>query len=220
MCAISNQGNLAIGCYDCGGIGTRGTETVKLYSAERLAKLNAAKAKADARRAAIAQAKAEAHAAEVAARADAFRIQHASLIERSAPHMTNTFIGDVMGRAIRECQITPGQVDAVLAAVERIEREAALRASSDYVGKPGERLTLAVTVERALWYERPAFNAPWTTTVVHIVTMRDAAGNAIVSKGRFTAEKGEQLTIKATVKEHALYKDERQTVVQRVAVKS
>jgi hypothetical protein len=130
--------------------------------------------------------------------------------------MTNRFIADVMGRAIRDCKITEGQADAVLIAIERIEREAQLRAASDYVGKPGERLTLAVTVERATYLERPKFNAAWVTELVHIVTMRDAAGNAIVSKGRFTAEEGQHLTIKATVKEHSVYKDERQTVVQRV----
>lgn len=205
-------------CFDCGGARFRGVETVKLYTAERLVKLDAAKAKADARRAAVAQAKADAYAAEVAARADAFRTKYATLIERSAPHMANSFVGDVMSRAIAACKITDAQAAAVLAAVERIERETAARAASDWVGRAGERLTLAVTVERVASFERPAFNALWTTEIVHVVTMRDRTGNAIVAKGRFSAEKGETLTIKATVKEHSTYKDERQTIVQRVAV--
>jgi hypothetical protein len=35
---------------------------------------------------------------------------------------------------------------------------------------------------------------------MHIVAMRTDDGNALVSKGRFQAEKGEQCSIKATVK--------------------
>ena len=49
-----------------------------------------------------------------------------------------------------------------------------------------------------------------------VVVCQGAAGKTIVSKGRFYAEKGSKLTIKATVKEHSIYKDERQTLVQRI----
>jgi hypothetical protein len=49
--------------------------------------------------------------------------------------------------------------------------------------------------------------------------MRDEnTGACLVSKGRFYAEKGASLTIKATVKEHGEYNNEKQTIVQRVAV--
>ena len=51
---------------------------------------------------------------------------------------------------------------------------------------------------------------------MHIVTMRDANNNAIVSKSKWFAEEGHKFTIRATVKEHGSYKDERQTVVERV----
>lgn len=203
-------------CFDCGGARTRGTETVKLYTADRLAKLNAAKAKADAKRQAAADAKAEAEAAASAARRDAFLAKHGDLIE-SAKGYKDEFIRDVIDRAVERCEMTDNQAAAVAAAVARKVAEADARVASNHVGYVGERLTLAVTVERVASFERPAFNAPWTTTVVNIVTMRDAAGNAIVSKGRFYADKGERLTIKATVKEHSIYKDERQTIVQRIS---
>ena len=46
-----------------------------------------------------------------------------------------------------------------------------------------------------------------------------ATGACLVSKsGAFYAEEGEELKIKATVKEHAEYLGQAQTVVQRIAV--
>jgi len=203
-------------CFDCGGEGRRGEMSVKLYTAEKLAKLNATQAKAQAKRAAIAEAKAAQRAAEIAARAADFSAANATLIARAAPHIDNEFIADVMNRAIANSQISENQAAAVMAAIDRIETQERVRAASDYVGKVGERLSLVVTVERVSSFERPAFNAPWTTAVVNIVTMRDDAGNAIVAKGNFYAEKGSKLTIKATVKEHSTYRDERQTIVQRI----
>ncbi|MCK1668608.1 hypothetical protein IVA91_27475 [Bradyrhizobium sp. 153] len=77
-----------------------------------------------------------------------------------------------------------------------------------------------VTVARVASFQRPAFNAPWTTDTVWIVTMYDAAGHCIVSKSSsFRAEAGERFSISATVKEHSQYDDEAQTVVQRIKAK-
>src|SRR5262245_66401315 len=50
-------------CFDCGGAGTRGTETVKLFTAEKPAKLNAAAQHRAAAKAAAARAEAAARAA-------------------------------------------------------------------------------------------------------------------------------------------------------------
>lgn len=202
-------------CFDCGGSGKNGTETVKLYAAEKLVKLNTTKAKADAKREAKYQAKREAEAAATAARSAAFFAKHGDLIERAKGYK-DSFIRDVIDRAVQRCEMTDNQAAAVAAAIDRKVAEAAARVASKHVGHVGERLSLVVTVERVASFEKPAFNAPWTTEVVNIVTMRDAEGNAIVSKGRFYAEKGTKLAIKATVKEHTTYMEERQTLVQRI----
>jgi hypothetical protein len=202
-------------CFDCGGVGSKGEQTVKLYTAEKLAKLNATKAKADARRAAEHQAKREVEAAATAARSAAFFERHGDLVERAKGYQ-DTFIRDVIDRAVQRCEMTDNQAAAVASAIDRKVAEAAARVASKHIGYVGERLSLAVTVERVASFEKPAFNAPWTTEVVNIVTMRDAGGNTIVSKGRFYAEKGAKITIKATVKEHTTYKEERQTLVQRI----
>jgi hypothetical protein len=212
-------------CYDCGGSGKRGFETIKLYTAEKLAKLDAAKAKADAKRAAKAAEVAAKRAAEVAARSDAFKAEHAALISRAAPYMTHDedrpagFIESVMTKAIADCWISENQVVAVNSAIDKIEETSRKRAASGYVGKVGARIDIEVTVERVFTFYRPSFRG-YGDEAVHIVTMRDIAGNAIVSKSAsFWSEEGKKFTIRATVKEHGSYKDECQTIVARVAVK-
>lgn len=207
-------------CFDCGGAGTTGVQTVKLYTVEKLAKLNATKAKADAKRAAVAQTRADQRAAEIAARAKDFQIANAGLIARTAPHMDNEFIYDVMTRATANSQISEKQTAAVMASVERIEAQVVTAANSRHVGKVGERLEVAVTVERVISFSRPRFNAPWLEETLSIVTMRDAAGNAIVSKSTsFYAAKGETMMIRATVKDHSEYNGEQQTIVSRIKVR-
>lgn len=88
-----------------------------------------------------------------------------------------------------------------------------------YVGEPKKRMTFDVTVVRRYTFARDAWNGYGIETV-HIITMIDrATGACLVSKsGAFYAEEGEELKIKATVKEHAEYRGQAQTVVQRVAV--
>lgn len=213
-------------CFDCGGKGIDGTEVIKVYTAEKLAKLNATKAKADAKKAAAAAAKAAQLAAEAAARSEAFLAENAALIARARPYMVSAegrepgFIERVMTKAIAESKITENQASAVLASIEKIEEAARKRAASGYVGKVGERIEVAVTVERVASWERPKFGASWLTEMFSIVTMRTAEGNAVISKSAsFWSEEGRQFTIRATVKELSEYKGEKQTVVARVQVK-
>lgn len=203
-------------CYDCGGSGIHGTETVKLYTAEKLAKLNTTKAKADAKRAAIAKAKADALAAEAAARADTFRAANADLLRRAAAHMDNEFIADVITRANQRSEITEAQAAAVMTTIERIETRRAVAAASRHVGRVGERIECVVTVERASGFSRPKFNAPWVHETVHVITMRDENGNCIVSMSpSFYAEAGSSFTLRATVKDHSEYNGQQQTKVAR-----
>ncbi|XAI94720.1 exonuclease [Pseudomonas phage vB_Pa-PAC6] len=88
-----------------------------------------------------------------------------------------------------------------------------------YVGEPKKRMTFDVTVVRRYTFARDAWNGYGIETV-HIITMIDrATGACLVSKsGAFYAEEGEELKIKATVKEHAEYRGQAQTVVPRIAV--
>jgi hypothetical protein len=94
--------------------------------------------------------------------------------------------------------------------VERAARIAAIRAASQHIGSIGERITTAVTV-RFVRHIDTQFGT------MNIVSMRDDAGNTIVAKGKFNANEGDKMTIKATIKAHDEYNGEKQTIVQRVA---
>jgi hypothetical protein len=53
---------------------------------------------------------------------------------------------------------------------------------------------------------------------INIITMITDKGACMVSKGAFQAAVGDKLTIKGTVKEYSEYKEQMQTVVQRIAI--
>lgn len=206
-------------CFRCGGacVDPAGPFTVKLYTSDKLAKLNATKAKADAKRAATAQATADKAKAEADARRADFIAAHGALIARAEKFASRSeFIADVLRRAVERCEFVGKQADAITSAMDKMDAANAMRAASGHVGKLGERIEIPVTVERVYSFERGVFNAPWINETCHIITMRDVAGNAIVAKGtRFYAEAGEAFTLRATVKDHGEYKGEKQTTVQR-----
>lgn len=206
-------------CFQCGG--SKGhTIEVKCYTAEKLAKLNATKAKADAAKAAKSEAARLAAKAEHDAVIGAFMAEHGALVEAArtlASSSGSPFLNDLVAK-LEGKTWTDNQINAVRNVVEKFAATAAKKASSEYVGSVGDRLTIEVTVENLFQFERPCFNASWLKETVNIVTMRDAAGNALVSKGKFWAEKGEAFTIKGTVKAHGEYKGEKQTTLQRVTV--
>lgn len=210
-------------CFQCGGKGVTGTDTVKLYTADKLAKLNATADKRAAKKAAqIAAARAAAEAEANARRAD-FLARHGALLMRAATYAERSpFIADVVRKAHERADLTEAQETAMRNAIAKFDATDAKKAASGYVGTIGKRDTFTVTAERVTSIETQY-------GLIYFATMRDANGNAIVSKGRFipstanwTEDRGwqvtaEPFTIKATVKEHSTYRDEKQTIVQRVA---
>lgn len=158
-------------------------------------------------------------AAERAARAADFIAMHGALIERAKPYLeANGFIKDVVGRGIEGAFISDKALIAVTNAIDSIERTIRMRENSRHVGTVGKRETFTVRVDRINSFSRPSF-AGYGNETVWIVTLRDVNDNAIVVKSTaFCPDKGAQLTIKATVKEHNVYRDEQQTIVQRVKV--
>ncbi len=157
-------------------------------------------------------------AAERVERAKAFSTENAALIERAYACYDVAFIRDVTERGIAGGFISDRALTALTNAVEQLEASARRRAASRHVGTVGKRETFEVTVERVASFERDSFSG-WGKETVWIVTMRDANDAAIVSKTpSFSAQKGERLVIKATVKAHDEYRGERQTLVQRVKI--
>jgi hypothetical protein len=83
------------------------------------------------------------------------------------------------------------------------------RAESEHIGKIGQRIEIDATMIVCIGFD----NFYGTT---YINTMKDADGNVFVYKGsNRLAKNGEKVSIKATVKEHGVYKGVKQTVVNR-----
>lgn len=155
-----------------------------------------------------------AYQAMVATRAAEFETCNSWLIETATDlgllDRKGEFVSDVIsagrcGRYVSEKARTM-VTEAVRAAKFRHDNP------SCHVGTEGKRETFEVTVERVNYFDT-AFGTKW------VLTMRDARGNAIVSKSTsFHRERGTKLRFKATIKEHSEFRGELQTIVQRIKV--
>lgn len=132
-------------------------------------------------------------------------------------------------RPAREAAAKEATERAERQAAEKAERDAAVRAEKakrQYVGTIGSRLALTLTSE-AIIYIEGAGGFGWQAQGRYVLKFRDADGNALVCftsdkpgnwiDGQFeTFDEGDRIEIKATVKAHESYKDEAQTVIQRI----
>lgn len=99
----------------------------------------------------------------------------------------------------------------VLSKKDRAEKEAARIARSQFFGTPGERIkNITATVIAVFSYDSD-FGTQWKTI------MEDDNGNVLVGKD-LGAERGERVTFTATVKEHTVYRECKQTVLLRAKV--
>lgn len=213
-------------CFDCGGAG-KVVKTFRkpIYTAERLARLNAAEAK----RRATAIAKAEAARLAAEAEAEAFRQRNAEWLAGARPYAARSdFIADVLRRVESSGQLTDRQREAVDAAVTKIQardaEHAANVAASAFVGQVGERIRFTATVERAHFL---GFGDYYPPTPRFVITLRDQLNRALTYFGAPTwldysvdddhaeAKVGYQVTLAATVKEHRTYRGEKQTSIAR-----
>ena len=108
---------------------------------------------------------------------------------------------------------------------ERIAREAEeqrireQKAISKHVGEVGDKIDMDVILDHRAWFDVPSFRGFGTDTM-YIYTFRDEHDNAIIwktSKG-LVYENGSRVHLKASIKEHSEYDDEKQTVITRAKV--
>lgn len=223
-------------CYDCNGSCRGPDRDMLLYTADRLATLNATRDKRHATKAAKAAVVRATAQAQATANREAFQAEFADVLpwlshagcsplegEGTGDEIAyrDGFLGDMLRAAHTRATWTPAQATAIRAAYARSLEDKRKRAASQHVGIIGGRIETSVTVERVNSYDRPQFGASWLSETVYIITMRDAEGNALISKSsRFYAEKGQQFSIKATVKDHNDYQGEMQTLLQRIKITS
>jgi hypothetical protein len=110
-------------------------------------------------------------------------------------------------------------VEVSFAEKARIAQEAAQEAekaakiaASHYTGVIGERTAFTLTAEYV-----HSFTGFYGITFITI--FRDAENNTIVYKGSHIACKGDKVSLTATIKEHAVYNDVKQTIIARPKVK-
>lgn len=214
-------------CYECGGA----CYVVKsfkrtLYTAERLASLNASAAKRQAK----ASAKAAALQAEAAAKAAAFAAANAEWLASARPFAARSeFIADVLRRADSSGTLTDGQRQAVESAIAKMRAGDAARAASNWLGQEGERVTFTATVERASQLGRNSYG-----DTRFAINLRTAAGDLVTyfgfpawlnarvvhvggwnSDAEYEVTTGNQVTLSATVKKRDEYRGAKVTIIAR-----
>lgn len=103
-------------------------------------------------------------------------------------------------------------VEANKAAQAQREAEVeAKRSKSNHVGEVGQRILIETTITFS-----KGFEGFYGTTFIN--SLEDAEGNVFIYRGNCIGEKGDKLTLKATVKEHGEYDGVRQTVISRPKV--
>jgi len=96
-------------------------------------------------------------------------------------------------------------------AAERKAKYAAQDANSQHIGTVGKREVFTLTVTWVKYFEG-AFGA----TYIH--GLKDAAGNVVIYKGsKCLGQKGDSISVKATVKEHGEREGVKQTILTRPA---
>lgn len=108
---------------------------------------------------------------------------------------------------------------------ERLRKEAeeaaikAQKAISQHVGQVGDKIDITATYDHTAWFD---FRLGWTTETMYIHTFKDEAGNTLVWKTSSTSlpnlDEGDKVQIKGTIKDHNVYKDEKQTLLTRCKI--
>lgn len=127
-------------------------------------------------------------------------------------------ITSIVINTIRYGSISDKQVAFVKSLIEKIDNRAALKAErekqnaiSNYVGKVGQRIDIVGTI----YFVRTFDSAYGVTTITGI---RDNVGNVFIQKGVRIGDKNDQVSLKATIKDHKVYEGLKQTIITRPKV--
>lgn len=196
-------------CWTCGNSGVRGFRKERLFTAQQLARLNksaetraanrAAKFKAEQEKAAEQRRVSEAH----------YRADHAEFLELIATLCTGngSDFWDRMAADLLVALRSPSERQIELVKGEIAKRAA--NASSEFVGVVGDKVTLSLKIERIISLDG-AYGRSYMTIA------RTDDGSVVVYRGNVDlGQKGEQVKIMATIKEHTYYQGVKQTIINR-----
>jgi hypothetical protein len=214
------QGWPGFTCYGCGGTGKGIVRTIKVYTAEKLAALNASQEKRNAKRQEAAEAKhAEQRAAITAWRADNADTLAILRSEARNPEFPQEGGSEFLANLLEQADYRPlsqAQIDAGLAAVQRERDRREQQARQQWIGKVGDRIEFSWTVTRVILLEDGGYGHGYYAPSRYLVLGTDEKGNVVkyIGSGSFPHE-GETVKAKATVKSHDTYKGSKQTVIER-----
>ena len=205
-------------CYRCGGKRPMSFEVrdIRVFTAEKLAKLQAAAEKKRLAKLAKAKAKAERERQEFIAWAKAGGQGRGILIGRilcTGKLHTHGFIYDLAGKLRNRWTLSPKQLEAAELALDRMDERKARDEASRWVGEIKERIDFEGEVEFEM--TRDGYYG-----VTHIIKIRSTEGNVFTwfASGWQNLAKGDRVKVRGTVKKHDEYKGVKQTVLSRCKV--
>ena len=198
-------------CYDCGGTGLGNIRTEKVYTAEKLAKLNAAQEKRDAK-------KAEKLAAEYAEKTAAHKVWREAHAEALALMEStkdgNPFLLDLVCTAeVRP--LSDRQLETGIIAANRVIERQKQNETKTWIGTVGERIEFSWTTDKVIELQPVQFG--YRLVYNYLVLGHDENGNALKYVGNTYAwpKVGDTVSCKATIKDHSEYNGLKQTVISR-----
>ena len=145
---------------------------------------------------------------------------------RTGKSYSENFVGKLAYAYDTYGKLTPKQCEAILKGIdagvarkaEWASKDAELNAKREFLGVVGEKITLTLTIKKVIFWES-TFGAQF------LYILEDAQQNVVIYKGNakvfYTDESGEYrklgstVTVIATVKEHGVRNEVKQTVIQR-----
>lgn len=210
-------------CYQCGGSGQGNAKTVKVYTQEKLEKLDAALLKRRAKAEEKKRAKEKARIEAARGPWEAWCSEHADLVQGIREFAEkSSFLTSLMEQIDNIRILTDVQVEAAENKLTRLRKARAEKEkakNSQWVGDIDERREFIITVLHTV--DVSGF-ASWSHHIVFrmLYICNDDAGNRIIYIGNSEKfpQNGERATIKATVKSHDKRDGVKQTVVRRPVV--
>lgn len=206
-------------CYRCGGKDSQRFEWIptKVYTQAGLERTRASRERAERKRQEKAAAALQAREARLQEWANESADHEDLLTVLGSYAGSNAFIRDLAHRAlVRVLPLSGAQVQAAWRALKQDERAQAAAASSRHVGDRGQRLEMWVRVAFVKDLDGGQFGP------TRLVRMEDVAGNVFVTFSSagwvWDVEQGQELVLRATVKDHQEYQGVQQTVLTRCKV--
>jgi hypothetical protein len=192
-------------CYQCRG-GRTISRTHRVFTEDKLAKLNDAAAKKAAKKAAAAEAKREAERVEFHKWAKPYE----NLLGAIKAATGNSFLVDLARKLDDHRQLTDRQLEAAAKAIERQEQREAEGRASEYVGEVKDRFEFEAEV-------LGVYGTEGYYGHTDIVKFKDEDGNLFTwfASDYTDLERGDRMTIKGTVKKHEEYRGMKQTILTR-----